>query len=161
MDVIRSPWRSAYVSRAADAEPGCVLCNALAGAGTPESLVVHVAPLCFLVMNLYPYNSGHVMISPRRHVGSLSDATAEEATEMMLLSRRLEGVFQEVYRPDGINVGINIGRSAGAGVLGHIHQHLVPRWSGDTNFMTVVGDTRVIPEDPLAAAARLRPYFEK
>lgn len=160
MEVIRSPWRNAYVNQGTT-EPGCVLCVALASAGQPGSLVVHVAPLCFLVMNLYPYNSGHVMISPKRHVGRLSDATPEEVTELMLLSRRLEAVVQEVYQPDGINVGMNIGRAAGAGVLGHIHQHVVPRWSGDTNFMTVVGQTRVIPEDPAAASERLRSYFTK
>jgi ATP adenylyltransferase len=160
VDVIRSPWRNAYVSQAAP-EPGCVLCTALEGAGKPDSLVVHVAPLNFLVMNLYPYNSGHVMISPRRHVGRLSEATPEEVSEMMLLARRLEAVVEELYRPDGVNLGMNLGRSAGAGVLGHIHLHVVPRWTGDTNFMTVVGETRVIPEDPLVAAARLRPRFAK
>lgn len=160
MDVIRSPWRNAYVSKTT-AEPGCVMCTALEGAGQPGSLVVHVASECFLVMNLYPYNSGHVMVAPKRHVGSLSEASEAEVTELMLVTRRLEAVVQEVYRPDGVNVGLNIGRSAGAGVLGHIHQHVVPRWTGDTNFMTVVGETRVIPEDPVAACQRLRPFFAK
>ncbi len=160
MDVIRSPWRHAYVSQGVQ-DPGCVLCRALEGVGSAGSLVVHEAALSFVVMNLYPYNSGHVMISPRRHVARLSEATVEEVTELMLLARRGEAILQELYRPDGINVGMNLGRSAGAGVDGHIHLHVVPRWSGDTNFMTVVGETRVVPEDPVAACVRLRPHFAK
>jgi ATP adenylyltransferase len=152
---LRSPWRQAYVT-SADREPGCVMCRALAGADQHDSLVVHLASLNFVMMNLYPYNSGHVMIAPRRHVGRLHDATPEELAEMMLLARRLEDVLSTAYRPDGMNVGMNLGKPAGAGVADHIHLHLVPRWTGDTNFMTVVGETRVIPEEPLAAAARLR-----
>jgi ATP adenylyltransferase len=146
------------VSNATQTE-GCVLCTADAGAEAAESLVVHTAALNFIVMNLYPYNAGHVMVAPRRHVGSLTEATPEELTEMMALARRLEGVLQDVYQPQGVNLGMNLGRSAGAGVADHIHLHVVPRWTGDTNFMTVVGDTRVIPEDPVKACARLRPYF--
>lgn len=137
-----------------------MLCAALEGSAAPESLVVHVARHCFVVMNLYPYNSGHVMISPRRHVGRLGDATDPELGEMMALARKIEGIAALVYKPDGMNVGMNLGRSAGAGVAEHIHLHLVPRWIGDTNFISVVGETRVIPEDPLAACRRLRGFFE-
>lgn len=155
MERLRSPWRQAYVT-SADRQPGCVMCRALAGAGQADSLVVHVAPLNFVVMNLYPYNSGHVMVAPHRHVACLHDASAEELAEMMALARRLESVLSTAYRPDGLNVGMNLGKPAGAGVADHIHLHLVPRWTGDTNFMTVVAETRVIPEEPLAAAARLR-----
>ncbi len=158
MESLRSPWRHAYVS-AAHAEPGCVMCATLQGAGRDDSLVVHVGALCFVMMNLYPYNSGHVMVVPQRHVGRLSSATPEELQEMMALARRLEDVMTEVYRPDGLNLGMNLGRVAGAGVADHIHLHVVPRWSGDTNFMTVVGETRVIPEDPQRACARLREFF--
>lgn len=158
MDVVRSPWRSAYVTQST-AEPGCILCRALEGGAGEKSLVVHEGARNFIVMNLYPYNAGHVMVAPRRHVGSLAEATSEELDEMMSLARKLEGVLGEVYRPDGVNIGMNLGRSAGAGVLGHIHLHVVPRWTGDTNFMTVVGDTRVIPEDPAEACRRLRPHF--
>ena len=140
-------------------EPGCVLCRALEGADGPESLVVHVGAHDFVVMNRYPYNAGHIMIAPRRHVGTLDGATAEELGEMMSLARRAEAVFGEVYKPDGMNIGMNLGRPAGAGVADHIHLHAVPRWTGDTNFMGVVGGVRVIPEDPLEAARRLRPYF--
>jgi len=158
MNIIFAPWRRAYVTEGARAAD-CVMCDALARAGSDDSLVVHVAPLNFVVMNLYPYNSGHVMVAPRRHVGSLQAATPEELAEMMGLARRLEEVARDVYHPDGANLGMNLGRPAGAGVADHIHLHFVPRWSGDTNFMTVAGDTRVIPEDPREACRRLRPYF--
>ena len=137
----------------------CVFCEALQKAGAEDSLVVHVAPLNFVVMNLFPYNSGHLMVAPRRHVGSLQDATPEELDEMMALARRLEAITAEVYRPDGVNLGMNLGQSAGAGVADHIHLHFVPRWSGDTNFMTAAAETRVIPEDPREACRRLRSYF--
>ena len=160
MDVLWAPWRRKYVTAGAK-EPGCVLCRALEQADGPESLVVHVGAHDFVVMNLYPYNAGHVMIAPLRHVATLRDASPEELTEMTVLARRLEEVFGEVYRPDGINLGMNLGRPAGAGVEDHIHLHVVPRWVGDTNFMTTVGGTRVIPEDPAEAAARLRALMEK
>ena len=143
-----------------DPQDGCVLCRALELCAAPDNLVVHVAPLAFVVMNLFPYNSGHVMVAPRRHVGRLADATPEELAEIMALTRRLEAVMAEVYRPDGLNIGMNLGRAAGAGVPDHIHLHVVPRWNGDTNYMTVAGGTRVIPEDPLQAAERLRAAFE-
>lgn len=129
--------------------------------GDAEKLVVHRGASNFVVMNLYPYNGGHVMIAPYRHVGSLGQATPEELSEMMALARDTEAAFAEEYRPDGINMGMNLGRAAGAGVADHIHLHLVPRWSGDTNFMTVVGDMRVIPEDPVEACRRLRGRFRR
>jgi ATP adenylyltransferase len=160
VEVLWAPWRKAYVT--AKGDPGrCVLCRCVEQASEKDSLVVHIAPLSFIVMNLYPYNSGHVMVAPRRHVGTLAEATADELAEMMALTRRLEAVMAEVYRPDGLNVGMNLGRAAGAGVPDHIHLHVVPRWSGDTNYMTVAGHTRVIPEDPVEAAARLRVHFER
>ncbi|HET7291954.1 MAG TPA: HIT domain-containing protein [Vicinamibacteria bacterium] len=160
MDVLRSPWRMAYVTSGVN-EPGCVLCRALAGASGEKSLVVHLGESCFVVMNLYPYNAGHLMVSPRRHVARLAEATPGELQELMALTQRLEAVFAEAYRPDGLNVGLNLGRAAGAGVEGHLHLHVVPRWSGDTNFITVTGGTRVIPEDPYEACQRLRPFFAK
>jgi ATP adenylyltransferase len=155
LEQIWSPWRKAYVTSGAK-EPGCVLCRALEHAADPSSLVAHVAAHTFVVMNLYPYNAGHVMIAPRRHVGSLAEATPEELAETMALARRLETVMAELYTPDGINVGLNLGKAAGAGVADHIHVHMVPRWVGDTNFMTTVGGTRVIPEDPVEACAKLK-----
>lgn len=158
MERIWAPWRGEYVS-AGGMQPGCVLCRALEGTRGEGSLVVHVASASFIVMNLYPYNAGHLMVAPRRHVGTLGAATPEELAEMMTLARRLEDVLGQVYKPDGVNLGMNLGKSAGAGVADHIHLHVVPRWTGDTNFMTVVGETRVIPEDPAQACARLKSYF--
>jgi len=160
MRQLRAPWRNAYVT-STEKPQGCVLCAALSAAAAPESLVVHVAEHCFVVMNLYAYNSGHVMVSPRRHVGRLLDATPQELAEIMLLAQRLERVLGDVYKPEGMNIGMNLGRAAGAGVAEHIHMHLVPRWNGDTNFLSVVGETRVIPEDPREACLRLRGYFER
>lgn len=158
MERMWAPWRGEYVSSGVK-EAGCVLCRALEGASADTSLVVHVGTLNFVVMNLYPYNAGHLMVSPRRHFASLGEASADELLELMTLTQRLEAILTEVYHPDGVNLGMNLGRAAGAGVEGHLHLHVVPRWSGDTNFMTVVGDTRVIPEDPRAACVRLRAHF--
>jgi ATP adenylyltransferase len=148
----------AYVTMA-DKTPGCVLCHAVSGSPGADRLVVHATDLSFVVMNLFPYSGGHAMVAPRRHVGSLGEATPEELAEIMSLARRLEAVFREVYQPDGINLGMNLGRPAGAGVADHIHLHFVPRWTGDTSFMTVVSGTRVIPEEPEQACLRLRPFF--
>jgi ATP adenylyltransferase len=160
MERLFTPWRLAYVTKA-DTVPGCVLCRARDGEDGADRLIVHTAELCFVVVNLFPYSGGHVMVAPKRHVGSLGEATLEELAEMMALARRLEAVFREAYRPDGINLGMNLGRPAGAGVADHIHLHLVPRWTGDTSFMTVVAGTRVIPEEPEQACRRLRPYFAR
>jgi ATP adenylyltransferase len=162
MQRIWAPWRGEYVAGAGKPAPGkraCIFCRGLKEAGRAGSLVVHVAPRSFVMMNRFPYGSGHVMVAPRRHVGTLAAATAEELAEMMGLARRLEKVFAKAYKPEGINLGMNLGKSAGAGVADHIHLHVLPRWTGDTNFMTVVGGTRVIPEDPVKACARLRSLF--
>ena len=160
MEILWAPWRGRYVT-ATEKGGGCVLCQALAGACEERSLVVRVQEHAFALMNLYPYNSGHVMIAPKRHIGALSEATADELGEIMALAQQLERLYAQLYRPDGMNLGMNLGRSAGAGVADHIHLHLVPRWIGDTNFMTVSGSTRVVPEDPYEACLRLRAALEK
>src|SRR6185436_19991141 len=113
------------------------------------------------MLNLYLYNGGHLMVALNRHVGTLAATTRDEWTELMQLTRRAEIALTEAYSPQGINIGVNIGRPAGAGVLDHLHVHLVPRWNGDTNFMTVVGETRVLPEDLASSAKGLRPVFER
>ncbi len=156
-----TPWRLAYVTSQDDAGAICALCRARDGGEAAERLVVHRGALCFVVMNLYPYTSGHVMVTPNRHVGSLGEASPEELAEMMSLAQRLEQAFREEYRPDGVNLGMNLGRAAGAGIADHIHLHVVPRWSGDTSFMTVVSDTRVLPETPDQACERLRRRFAR
>ncbi len=137
----------------------CVFCEAALHAADPDSLVVHPGALCLVIMNLFPYNSGHVMVAPRRHFGRLSEATPEELAEILALAQKLEGILDQIYKPHGMNIGMNLGSAAGAGFAEHIHLHVVPRWNGDANFMTVVGETRVIPEDPRKACQRLRPFF--
>jgi ATP adenylyltransferase len=142
------------------ADTGCVFCDALHH-DEGRALIVDEGPTCFVILNLYPYNSGHLMIVPRRHVGMLAALEADELTELAVLTQRAEIVLTEAYEPQGLNVGMNLGRPAGAGVLDHLHVHLVPRWTGDTNFMTVVGNVRVLPEDLSRTAERLRPIFHR
>jgi len=158
MDRLWSPWRLTYVSGSTTPRTGCVFCD-VAPIGAPDSLVVWEGRTCYVVLNLYPYNNGHLMVVPRRHIATLSDLTPDELQEVAVLMRHAEGVLHDAYHPEGINAGINLGRAAGAGIHEHLHVHLVPRWAGDTNFMTVVGDTRVLPEALSATAARLRPLF--
>jgi ATP adenylyltransferase len=125
------------------------------------ALVVARGEHAFIVLNLYPYNNGHLMVAPNRHVGSLEAAREDELHEMMRLTRLSEMALTEAYKPEGINVGINLGRPAGAGIVDHVHIHLVPRWAGDTNFMSVFGETRVLPESIEDTAARLKPIFDR
>jgi ATP adenylyltransferase len=140
-------------------EPGCVFCDAQAG--EQSSLIVFHGRVCFVILNKYPYNNGHLMVVPNRHIRSLTDANDEELFELMRLTQLAELALTDAYEPHGLNMGINIGKPAGAGVLDHVHLHVVPRWNGDTNYMTVVAETRVLPEDLEVTAARLRPIFER
>ena len=137
---------------AIDAQPGQL---------SPGDLILARGRSCYVILNLYPYNNGHLMVVPNRHIGSLAAAAPDELSELMRLTRDAEIALSEVYQAQGINVGINLGRAAGAGVLDHVHIHVVPRWAGDTNFMSVVGETRVLPEDLRQTAQRLRPIFER
>ncbi|PYR60874.1 MAG: HIT family hydrolase [Acidobacteria bacterium] len=159
MEHLWSPWRLAYINGASDAT-GCVFCDALTS-DEASSLILHRGPTCFVILNLFPYNSGHLMVVPNRHIARLAEATPDELRDMMALTRRAELALTEVFAPHGMNMGINLGKPAGAGILDHIHMHVVPRWNGDTNFMTVVGRTRVLPEELPEVAAKLRPVFEK
>ena len=167
MDHLWSPWRLDYVTTEKPAE-GCVFClaaEASAKAGrataTRDPLIVFGGPAVYVILNRYPYNNGHVMVVPRRHVATLVELTSNELVEVASLTQRSEAVLREAYKLEGINVGINLGKSAGAGIHEHLHVHLVPRWSGDTNFMAVIGETRVLPEDLPSTAARLAPIFER
>ena len=147
-----------YVSTAGAPEAACVFCSALTAGDDRRALILHRGTLAFLILNAFPYASGHLMAVITRHVGSIETATPAELAEAMALIQQGTRALDAAYRPDGFNVGLNQGRVAGAGVLGHLHIHLVPRWNGDTNFMPVVGETRVLPEslettyDRLAAA---------
>jgi len=159
MDYLWTPWRYRYVSTAGEAAE-CVFCAAAeASADDREWLVVHRALHHFVIVNRFPYTSGHIMVVPNRHVATLADLTEPELVELIGLARQSEIHLRQVYRPDGLNLGINMGRSAGAGIDGHIHLHALPRWQGDSNFMTVVGETRVLPEDLEVTWERLRAAF--
>jgi len=139
--------------------PDCIFCST--SEPGRDDLVLVRGRVSFVILNKYPYNNGHLMVVPNRHAPNLATLTTEEAAELMTLTRHAEIALTEAYAPHGINVGINLGRPAGAGVLDHLHVHLVPRWNGDTNFMTVVGDVRVISEDLASSAMKLRPIFER
>jgi ATP adenylyltransferase len=158
MDYLWTPWRLPYVTGTGTAT-GCVFCDAQSG--EQADLIVFRGRTCFVILNKFPYNNGHLMVIPNRHVPSLAAATDAELCELMELARRAEIALGEAYTPHGLNMGINIGKPAGAGVLDHVHLHVVPRWNGDTNYMTVVGVTRVLPEELPQTAARLRPIFER
>jgi ATP adenylyltransferase len=159
-----------------DVIPDCIFCDISSGSVRlqADSGSVRLQPdplrdelllvrgrVSFVVLNKFPYNNGHLMVVPNRHAPNLATLSADEQAELMRLTRHAEIALTEAYAPHGINVGINLGKSAGAGVLDHLHVHLVPRWNGDTNFMTAIADTRVLPEDLQASAAKLRPIFER
>ena len=156
MDRLWSPWRYRYVTKA-DPTDGCIFCTKPTENRDKENYILHRGSLCFILLNIYPYTSGHLMIAPYQHVPTLADAPEQAVTEMMLLARRAEANLREAYRPEGFNIGMNIGASAGAGIAGHIHMHVLPRWTGDANFMTTVGETRVLPEDLATTYEKLSP----
>ena len=145
MDYLWTPWRYAYVAGTAKAS-GCVFCDLPQAADDAKTRIVHRGQHCYVVLNTYPYTSGHVMIVPFTHLDELQKLPVESAHEMMDLAQRMERVLRQLYAPDGINMGVNIGKAAGAGVAGHIHLHALPRWVADANFVSVVGETRLLPE---------------
>ena len=157
MERLWSPWRLEYVT-GSKPDTGCVFCEA---PRTPDSFIVFHGVTSYVILNKYPYNNGHLMAVPYRHVDSLGALSVEELQELALLTQRSEAALLEAYHPQGINVGINLGRAAGAGILEHIHVHAVPRWIGDSNFMTAIGETRVLPEDLASTARKLRPIFQR
>jgi ATP adenylyltransferase len=157
MDHLWSPWRMQYVT-GGTGRTGCIFCAATTDEGQ-AALVLHRGSTAYVILNLFPYNNGHLMVVPYRHIASLVEATADELLELISLTRASEHVLRDAYEPQGLNVGLNLGKAAGAGVADHLHIHLVPRWTGDTNFMTTIGGSRVLPETLDATAARLRPLF--
>jgi ATP adenylyltransferase len=146
MDHLWAPWRLAYVAaaQAPAADEPCFICRGLAADDDRANLVALRTPQSVVVLNRFPYNNGHLLIAPRAHKGRLEELTAEELLEVMETLRRMVGVLDGLMHPDGYNIGLNLGRAAGAGLPGHLHWHLVPRWHGDTNFMPVLGDVKVI-----------------
>jgi ATP adenylyltransferase len=155
-----APWRLEYIKQA-DEQVECVFCEEAAGKlAASESLLVHEGETAVAILNKYPYSSGHLMIAPRRHVGALAALTDEEALEIHRLSVAVVDVLGRIYGPGGFNLGWNLGQLAGAGIADHIHLHVVPRWSGDTNFMPVLADVKVLPEHLLETRDRLRAAWE-
>ena len=140
---------------------GCIFCELPRQQNDRENLVLGRTEHTFAMLNKYPYNNGHLMVVPNRHVGTLRATSPDERLELMQLTRHAEIALTEAYKPQGINVGMNLGRPAGAGILDHLHVHLVPRWTGDTSFISVLGNTRVLPEELSQTAVRLRPIFER
>jgi ATP adenylyltransferase len=149
------------VTGAAGGSTACIFCAAANGLSEDRHLVLIRRPLSFVILNRFPYNNGHLMVATRRHVATLHATTREELSEVIQLTRHAEMALAEAYKPQGINVGINLGRPAGAGVVDHLHVHVVPRWTGDTSFISVVGNVRVLPEELSQTAERLRPIFER
>jgi ATP adenylyltransferase len=145
MDYLWTPWRYAYVSNA-EKSTGCIFCDLPQLNDDLEARIVYRGQHCFVILNSYPYTPGHVMIVPFAHLDQLQNLPVEAAHEMMNLSQKMETVLRTLYGPDGINLGMNIGKAAGAGVAGHIHMHVLPRWVADANFVSVVGETRILPE---------------
>ena len=158
---IWAPWRLAYVKDASkDQEEECIFCAKPAQDDDRENLIVHRGERCFVLLNIFPYTNGHLMIAPYEHQARLQDLDAETTAEMMSLARRAIGRLEESYQPHGYNVGFNQGRVAGAGFEHHIHMHVVPRWGGDTNFMPVIADTRVMPQSLEESYEALRGGFD-
>lgn len=161
METLFTPWRFAYITAARQQDGGCFLCDAAAAPGDPERLVVHATPRHLVILNRHPYSNGHLMVAPRAHLASPRLAPAEARAELWPLVLLAQEVLEEAYSPDGLNVGLNLGQVAGAGVPDHFHVHLVPRWAGDTNFMTAVAQTRLVPEDLAQTRDRLAPLFAR
>ena len=156
---IWAPWRLAYIAEAGS-QDACVFCAEAAGDLGADSLLVARGDHAFTLLNKFPYSSGHLMVATLRHVGELGELTAEEAAEIHMLTTRAIEALRRIYRPDAFNVGWNLGQVAGGSISGHLHEHVVPRWAGDTNFMPVLADIKVVPEHLLATRDRLREAWD-
>ena len=157
MEVMWAPWRMAYIGRGRPEH--CIFCDADHEAR--RDLVLTVSPAAVVMLNRFPYNNGHVLVAPRRHVARLGDLAAEEYGGLMEALRASVDILERVMKPQGMNLGINLGATAGAGIADHLHWHAVPRWDGDTNFMPVVGEVKVMPQHLQASCETLRPHFEQ
>jgi len=157
MDYLWTPWRYQYMKEAASGmQPDCIFCDAAARKDDAETLLVHRGAKTFVILNRYPYTSGHVMIVPYVHTADFGRLDSETSIEIMQLAQRMQSALDATYHPEGYNLGMNLGRSAGAGIADHLHMHLLPRWTGDTNFMTSIAETRLEPEKLSTTYAKLR-----
>ena len=163
MEKLFSPWRSKYISSFTNEaqDSTCVFCNAYGSQDDAESLIVHRGREAFVIMNRFPYNSGHLMVLPVRHTGEFQSLSPAEHAEMMELLAKSERALGELSKPHAFNLGMNLGRSAGAGIEGHLHWHIVPRWNGDTNFMPTIADVKVVSEDMAEQWKRLQEIFSR
>ncbi|MFO7897341.1 MAG: HIT domain-containing protein [Candidatus Cloacimonadales bacterium] len=157
-EILYSPWRIKYIM---DKKPeDCIFCLKPQAEDDRAHLILHRGQHCFIIMNLYPYNNGHLMVVPYRHVSTLQELDSEELSDLMNLAKLCETVLQKVYQPNGFNLGMNLGKAGGAGIESHLHLHIVPRWNGDSNFMSVTGNTRVVPESFQRAYSNLKEQFD-
>ena len=159
MERLWAPWRMEYLM--AGGTDGCIFCDKPAGNDDRKNLVLLRTPLSFVMLNAYPYNNGHLMVAPLRHVAAFGELDPDERCDLMDAIAQAERIIKKALSPQGMNVGVNLGHCAGAGVPGHLHVHMVPRWEGDTNCMSVVGDVRVLPESLGETYDRLRKHLEK
>ena len=160
MDRLWTPWRFSYVAASTHATT-CPFCQLQTEGSERQNLILRHGNHAYVLLNKFPYAAGHLMVVLHRHVATLRETAPKELQELILLSRSCEDILRRVYQPDGFNIGFNIGKSAGAGVAGHLHLHVVPRWQGDANFVSVIGETRVLPEDLESTYEKLLPYFQK
>lgn len=160
MEIVWAPWRMSYIT-SGEKPQGCVFCSKSSENRDAVNTILYRGRQSFVILNAYPYSPGHLMVVPYRHLSDISQLSDEEAREFMDITRRCVRILTAVIAPQGLNIGVNQGEAAGAGIADHLHQHIVPRWSGDTNFMTSVGHTKVLPELVDQTYAKLRPSFEE
>jgi ATP adenylyltransferase len=159
MQRLWTPWRMQYIATG-QTSGGCVLCEKVSEASDRDNYLLYRAAHCFLILNLYPYNNGHIMVVPYQHTGRLHELTCDTLHELMELTERSVGLLETVLHPNGFNIGMNLSRVAGAGIEDHVHMHIVPRWNGDTNYMSILADTRVMPETLPVTYERLRAVID-
>jgi ATP adenylyltransferase len=159
MDRLWTPWRFDYISKIDRSDPGCAFCRILSETCDRENLVLYRGKTLFVILNLFPYTAGHMLVVLNRHISFLSEARDAELHELLETARLCERALRSEYKPEGFNLGFNLGRAAGAGVEHHLHLHVLPRWTGDSNFVSVVAETRILPEELPRTFERLLPYF--
>lgn len=146
MKRIWAPWRMSYIKNNNEKKVNCIFCEKASQDNDASNHILKRGKTCFVLLNIYPYNNGHLMITPYRHVANLTDLSKEEQSELMTLTTMMTDIIKKTMNPQGFNVGLNLGSAAGAGIADHLHMHIVPRWNGDTNFMPAIGETRVLPQ---------------
>ena len=161
MDILWSPWREKYIEKLSSPSDECIFCKMINEEKDKENLILLRGHSTFIVMNLYPYNNGHLLVVPNRHIPDINSVTDDEMLEMMNRTQISVNILKEVFSPAGFNIGINQGKVSGAGVEDHIHVHVVPRWNGDTNFMPVIGKTKVISQELIIGYNKMKKHFDK